>query len=56
MLSIVIIILLIQQFYSTHQLETIQVALSSTIELACSVTSQRIQSTNPAKVNATRDT
>lgn len=56
MLSIVIIIyiLLIQQPYLTDQLETIQVALSSTVELPCSI-GQNIEPTNPAKVSAGRD-
>jgi hypothetical protein len=51
MLSIVIIILLIQQFYPTYQLEAVQAAISSTVELPCSVINQNIESTNPAKVN-----
>ncbi|CAF2886222.1 unnamed protein product [Rotaria sp. Silwood2] len=55
MLSIVIITLIIQQFYLTYQLETIQAALSSTVELACSVTGQNIEPTNPAKIVWIRD-
>ncbi|CAF0941235.1 unnamed protein product [Rotaria sordida] len=55
MLSIVIITLILQQFYSTYQLETIQTALSSTVELACSLTNQNIESTNPAKIVWIRD-
>jgi len=56
MLSIVIIILLIQQFYPTYQLETIQAALSSTIELPCSsITNQNIEPTNSAKIVWIRD-
>jgi hypothetical protein len=55
MLSIVIIILLIQQFYPTYQLEIIQPALSSTVELPCSITSQNIEPTDPAQVNANRE-
>ncbi len=56
MLSIVIIIyiLLTQQPYQTYQLETIEAALGSTVELPCSV-GQNIEPTNPAKVNARRD-
>lgn len=53
MLSIVIYIsiLLIQ---TTYQLETIQVALASTVELPCSVGLNN-ESTNPGKVSARRD-
>lgn len=56
MLSIVVIIyiLLIQQPYQTYQLETIQAALASTVELPCTV-GQNIEPTNPAKVSAGRD-
>jgi len=51
MLSIVIIILIIQQFYPTYQLKTIQATLSSNVELPCSVINQNFESINPAKVN-----
>ncbi|CAF1325431.1 unnamed protein product [Rotaria magnacalcarata] len=49
------LLFLIQQFQFTYQLETIQTALSSTAELACSVTSPTIQSTNPGKIVWIRD-
>jgi len=51
MLSIVIIILLIQQFYPTYQLKTIQATLASTVELPCSTIIQNTELINPAKVN-----
>ena len=54
MLSIVIIILLIQHILPTYQFQTIQSALSSTVELPCSITSQNIEPTNLAKVNVKR--
>ncbi|CAF3197884.1 unnamed protein product [Rotaria socialis] len=49
------LLFLIQQFQFTYQFETIQTALSNTAELACSVTSPNIQSTNPAKIVWIRD-
>jgi len=51
MLSIVIIILIIQQISPTYQLKTIQATLASTVELPCSVVNQNNESTNPAQVN-----
>ncbi|CAF1485282.1 unnamed protein product [Adineta steineri] len=56
MLSIVVItyILLIQQPYQTYQLETIEAALASTVELSCSV-GQNIEPTSPAKIIWIRD-
>jgi hypothetical protein len=55
MLSIVIIILLIQHIPPTYQLATIQSALSSTVELPCSITSQNTEPTDPAKVNTKKN-
>jgi hypothetical protein len=52
MLSIVIIILIIQQISPTYQLQTIQATLASTVELPCSAVNQSIESTNPGQVNA----
>ncbi len=51
MLSLIIILLFIQQFHSTEQLKTIQATLASTVELPCSVVNQTIESASTAKVN-----
>ena len=53
MLSIVIclLVLLLQQFSSTEQFQTIQVTLASSVELPCSTINQTSESINPAKVN-----
>ena len=50
MLSIVVLVLLIDQFQPAYQLETVQTALSSTVELPCSNANQNIDSRNSAKV------
>jgi hypothetical protein len=51
MLSIVIILFIIQQFYPTEQLKSIQATLASTVELPCLVVNQTIESASAAKVN-----
>jgi len=51
MLSIVIILFIIQQFYPTEQLKSIQATLASTVELPCLVVNQTIESASTAKVN-----
>ena len=54
MLSIVIIIFILLIDH-TYQFETIQAALSSTVELPCSIGQNLDATTNPAKVCAGRD-
>ena len=51
----IVICLLIQQFYPTEQLKTLQVTLASSIELPCSTVNHTNESSNPAKVSVLRN-